>query len=318
MKILIIGGSNFIGWRFVELLGKTNHSVTVINRGNHHRAYPNNATHRLADRNDFDNMAAAIGDNTFDAVFDMCGFVESDMQHTATLFGGRTKKYVFISTAATYLEPLILPITEDHPQGAHAVWGKYGSGKLACERVLLSAYKESGFPAVIVRPSYVYGVGNTIDRETRLFDRITKGRTVLIPGDGEAVIQLGEVSDVCKALLSIAETPKGIGECYNISGNELVTLKSLVELAAKIVGKDYKATHVNPKDYGMTDRDIFPFDNCTYFTASDRFSNDFGWSPAVSLTDGLAAAYNEWLHASDKLKTSYENEDVVLAKQRAA
>lgn len=318
MKVLVIGGSNFIGWRLVELLGKTNHSVTVINRGNHPQSYPHSVVHRSADRNDFDQMAAAIGDGNFDAVFDMCGYVERDMQHVVKLFGGRTKKYVFISTAATYLEPLVLPITEDHPQGVHGVWGKYGSGKLACERVLLAAYKTSGFPAVIVRPSYVYGIGNTIDRETWLFDRITEGRTVLIPGDGEAVIQLGEVSDLCQALLSIAETPKGLGECYNISGNELVTPKSLIALVAKIVGKDYKTLCVNPKDYGMTDRDIFPFDSCTYFTANDKFSNEFGWSPAVSLIDGLAAAYSEWLNASNRLKTKYENEDAVLAKQPMA
>jgi nucleoside-diphosphate-sugar epimerase len=315
MKILIIGGSNFIGWRFVESLGETNHSVVVVNRGNHQKNYPDNVVHYEVDRNDFDQMTAVIGDNNFDAVFDMCGYVESDMRHVVKLFSRRTRKYVFISTAATYFEPLILPITENHPQGVHGVWGKYGSGKLACERVLLTAYETSGFPTVIVRPSYVYGIGNMTDRETLLFDRVTQKRTILIPGDGEAVIQLGEVTDLCRALLSIAEMPKGIGACYNISGNELVTLKSLVALVAKIVGKDYKTMHVNPKDHGMTDRDIFPFDNCTYFTANDKFSVDFGWSPIVSLTDGLTAAHNEWLNTSDRLKTNYENEDAVLAKQ---
>ncbi len=316
MNILIIGGSNFIGWRLVESLAKTKHSVTVINRGNHQKTYPDNVTHHLADRNDYDKMAAIIGDTMYDAVFDMCGYVEGDMEHTVKLFGDHTKKYVFISSAATYIEPLTLPISEDHPQGIHGVWGKYGGGKLACERVLLAAYEASSFPAVVVRPSYVYGIGNTIDRETWLFDRITKGRTILIPSDGEAVIQLGEVSDLCKALLGIAETPKGPGECYNISGNELVTLKSLVALVAKIVRKDYKTVCVKAKDYGMTDRDIFPFDDCTYFTASDKFSNDFGWSPEVSLFDGLTAAYSEWLHSPNRLNTKYENEDLILSKLR--
>jgi nucleoside-diphosphate-sugar epimerase len=214
MNILVIGGAKFIGWRLVELLGITGHAVTVINRGNYQRDYPDNVTHRVADRNDYDKILAAVGDTIYDAVFDMCGFVESDMQHTIKLFSGRAKKYVFISTAATYLEPLVLPITEDYPQGAHGIWGKYGSNKLACERVLLAAHEKTGFPAVIVRPSYVYGIGNTIDRETFLFDRITKNRTILVPGDGEAVVQLGEVTDLCRASLGIAETPKGYGECY--------------------------------------------------------------------------------------------------------
>lgn len=233
MKFLIIGGSNFIGWQLVELLGKTNHLVTVVNRGDHPRAYPDNITHHIADRKDYDKMAAAIGDTNFDAVFDMCGYVESDMTHTVQLFGERTKKYIFVSTAATYLAPLVLPITENSPQGSHSIWGKYGSGKLACERVMLSAYKKSNFPAVIVRPSYVYGVGNMIDRETFLFDRISKGRLSLSLVMARQLSSC-EVSDLCKALVGIAETPKGFGECYNISGKELVTLKSLVELVQEL------------------------------------------------------------------------------------
>ncbi|HEV2402646.1 MAG TPA: NAD-dependent epimerase/dehydratase family protein [Candidatus Saccharimonadales bacterium] len=312
MNILVIGGSKFIGWRLVELLGTTDHTVTVINRGNHSREYPSNVTHHIADRNNYEKMRAAIGDTSYDTVFDMCAYVERDMRHTIKLFGDRTRKYVFISTAATYLEPLVMPIAEDYAQGAHSAWGAYGSSKLACEQVLLSAHKDSGFPTVIVRPSYVYGVGNSIDRETFLFDRITKDRTILVPSDGQAVIQLGEVTDLCRALLGIAETPKGIGECYNVSGNELITLNSLVRLAAKIVGKGYKAVHVNHKDFGMTDRDIFPFDNVSYFTTSDTFSKEFDWSPQVSLIDGLTNAYNEWLGSSHRLPTSYEKEDVVL------
>lgn len=314
MNILVIGGSNFIGWRFVELLGKTQHTITIINRGNHQRKYPSNATHRVANRNDYDKMLVAVGDTTYDAVFDMCGYVESDMKHTVELFGDRAKKYVFISTAATYLEPLSMPIAEDYAQGAHGVWGKYGSGKLACEQILLSAHERDGFPAVIVRPSYVYGIDNTIDRETLLFDRITKDRTILVPSDGEAVIQLGEVSDLCKALLMIAESPKGLGECYNVSGHELITLNSLVRLVAKIVGKEFKTVCVTPRDYGMTDRDIFPFDSVSYFTTSEKFSRDFGWSPEVSLVDGLMAAYNDWVDSSHRLPTTYEKENAVLAR----
>jgi 2'-hydroxyisoflavone reductase len=79
MTILVIGGSKFIGWRFVELLGKTGHTVTLINRGNHQRAYPGNVTHHVAGRNDYDKMLAVVENAEYDAVFDMCGYVESDM-----------------------------------------------------------------------------------------------------------------------------------------------------------------------------------------------------------------------------------------------
>jgi len=314
MNILIIGGSNFIGWKLVEMFGETEHDITVVNRVNHSRNYPKNAVHHIADRNDYAKMSEIVKGKNFDAVFDMCGFVADDMKDTAELFGGHTKKYIFISTAATYLEPLEMPIREDFTQGAHAVWGKYGSGKLACEQVLLAAHENSDFPAVIVRPSYVYGAGNSIDRETFLFDRIVKGRKILVPGDGEAVIQLGEVTDLCRALILLAEKSGGQGESYNISGNEFVTLNSLVRLVAKIIGKDYQTVHINPKDFGMTDRDIFPFNNISYVTSCEKFSREFDWSPEISLSDGLNSAYNEWNNSAEKLPTNYDEEDKILAR----
>lgn len=313
MNILVIGGSKFIGWRLVELLGKTGHYITVINRGTHDKQYPKNVTHFVADRNDYEAMLLATDNKVFDVVYDMCGFMADDMKHVVRLFSKRAKKYVFISTAATYLEPITLPLREDSPRGSHRVWGKYGSGKLDCERILLEAYKDSGFPVVIIRPSYVYGVGNRIDRETFLFDRISNGRTILIPGAGEAVIQLGEVTDLCAALLCIAESPNGIGQCYNISGDEFLTLRSFVALVAQIMDKAFKMTSVDPAVYGLADRDIFPFDDVTYFTSNDKFSNDFTWEPKVPLIDGLSTAYDAWLKSSNKLQTNYKNEDLILA-----
>lgn len=95
LTIGIIGGSGFIGWRLIELLGTTDHAVTVINRGHHPRDYPSNVVHHVADRNNYEQMLAVVKDASYDVVFDMCGYVEGDMQHTLKLFGGRTKKYVF-------------------------------------------------------------------------------------------------------------------------------------------------------------------------------------------------------------------------------
>lgn len=313
MNILIIGGSNFIGWRFVEHLGQTKHKVTVVNRGNHQRNYADNVTHIVCDRHDVAQFLKVIKSVKYDVVYDMCAFVGEVMQSTVNLFASKPpKKYVFISTAATYIEPKELPLDEEYPKGIHGIWGKYGGGKLDCETVLLDSHAKNNFPAVIVRPSYVYGIGNTIDRETFLFDRITKGRKLLVPGCGEAVIQLGEVTDLCRALLAIAEMHGGVGSCYNVSGNELITLNGLVSLVAEIIGKNYQKIFVNPKKYGMTDRDIFPFDNSTYFTSCEKFTSEFQWKPMVSLRSGLTQSYETWLSSTNRLPTHYEKEDLVL------
>lgn len=313
MNVLVIGGSKFIGWTLIQQLDELNHSVTVMNRGNIKREYGKNTQHVVADRNNFTLMQKALGENTYDVVFDMCGNVASDFQHTLDLFAGRIKRYIFISTAATYLEALTLPLTEDSPQGSHGVWGAYGGGKLDCERLLFNAYNDTGFPVTVIRPSYVYGVGNAIDRETFLFNRIDKDRTILIPGDGQAVIQLGDVSDLCSALIKVAESAKGIGEAYNVSGNEFMTLNSIVELIAQIVGKPAKIMHVSPSKYNMTDRDLFPFDNVTYFTSAEKFRQAFNWTPKTTLYEGLINAHSVWANSDNRLPTSYENEDAVLS-----
>ncbi|MEK7167031.1 MAG: NAD-dependent epimerase/dehydratase family protein [Patescibacteria group bacterium] len=313
MNILIIGGSNFIGWRFVGFLEEDEHTITVINRGNRQRQYPSNIRHIISDRNDRERIKKIIEGQFYDVVYDMCASNGDDMKYTVDLFNGKTQKYVFISSAASYLEPSILPIAEDYKQGIHAIWGRYGGGKLECETILMDAYKNIGFPSVIIRPSYVYGIGNTIDRETFLFDRISKGRPILIPGDGDSVIQLGEVSDLCEALLVLGKSTKGTGECYNVSGNEYVTLNSLVSIVASIVKKDYKTISIFPAKYEMKDRDIFPFDNCTYFTSCKKFSEEFHWEPKVTLIEGLQSAYLDWVNSLERLATKYKNEDIVLA-----
>ncbi|HEY1644881.1 MAG TPA: hypothetical protein VGF75_00660 [Candidatus Saccharimonadales bacterium] len=79
--------------------------------------------------------------------------------------------------------------------------------------------------------------------------------------------------------------------------------------------KKYRAVFVSPKDFGMADRDLFPFDNCSYLTTSDKFSKDFGWSPTVSLVDGLTNTYSEWRNSSNRTQTSYDKEDIVLSGQ---
>ncbi len=317
MNILVLGGSNFIGWKLLAVLGQTGHRVTVFNRGNQQRQYPKNVVHHIVDRRDEKQLASALGSEQFDVAYDMCGYVEDDMVHVLKILRGRVGKYVFVSTAATYADPFLLPLTEEAKQGVHSRWGAYGAAKLACERMLLSAHEHSSSPCVIVRPSYVYGVGNSINREAFIFDRISKGRTLLLPSGGEAIMQLGEVGDLCQALYLLAEHHVASGECYNISGSELVTLSGLVQLISDIMGADFQTVTVNPQAHGVTDRDIFPFDNCSYFTTSQKFSNQFGWKPQVSLRAGLEATYADWLRASKRLLNDYEKEDTVLANIRS-
>ncbi len=306
MNILIIGGSNFIGWHLVEKLSKTKHKVTVVNRGNHNRIYPQNITFVKSDRADLSKVSLLSNVN-FDVVYDMCAFNGEQIAPTIEIFKNKIKRYVFISSAAAYLDNQLLPITETAPCGYHPQWGAYGNAKYECEIKLRQAYEECGFPYTIIRPSYVYGVGNPIDRETLLFDRISKEKPIFIPYSGYGVIQLGYVSDLCDALCLLLDSDIGIGETYNVSGEEYVTLNGLVDCIEHIVGKKAITYHVNPVKYGFSQRNVFPFENNTYFTSINKFKEDFCWKPQISLKEGLLEAYLYW--KENPIITHYENEE---------
>ncbi|MDE6550317.1 MAG: NAD-dependent epimerase/dehydratase family protein [Clostridia bacterium] len=306
MKIFVLGGSNFIGWRLVQYLGNTGNEVTVYNRGNHERIYPKNVIHVIGDRTDTAKLLK-LAENNYDVVYDMCAFTGAQIKPTIECFKNKVGRYVFISSAAAYLDNQILPIKEDAMCGEHPQWGKYGNGKYECELLLKEAYNEYNFPITIVRPSYVYGIGNPIDRETLLFDRISKSLPIFIPYSGYGVIQLGNVDDLCNALYLIACSNKGKGESYNISGEEYVTLNGLVRIIEDIVGKKTNIYHVLPEKYGFAQREIFPFENNTYFTSIQKFKNDFDWKPTIGLLEGLKQAYLHWCKAP--IKTNYTNEE---------
>ena len=317
MKILVIGGSNFIGWHLVKRLNEISDNVVVFNRGNHDRSYPDWVKHIKGDRSERNQLRSLAAEEQFDVVFDMCTFNEEHAKDVVYALSGNVKKVVFISSSAAYTENQVLPLKEDAHCGFHPQWGAYGKAKYDAECVFLNAFNSEQFPVIIVRPSYVYGPDNTIDRETKLFDRITRNRPVLVPYSGDGVIQLGYIDDLCDALMAIAKAKTGVGEVYNISGNELITLNGLVELVSCIVGIKASIYHVDPVKLGFTQRELFPFENNTYFTSIEKAQRDFEWSPKVGLYAGLTASYDLWKCGNSPIITKYdaENKAIVLLRE---
>lgn len=314
MKILVIGGSNFIGWHLVNRLNEISENVYVFNRGNHVRNYPSWVNYVNGDRSERNRLKKLAQAEQFDVVFDMCSFNEEHAKDVVYALNGNAKKIIFISSSAAYLENQILPLKEEAFCGFHPQWGAYGEAKYKAECVYLEAFKEKRFPVVIVRPSYVYGPDNTIDRETKLFDRITKHRPVLVPYSGDGVIQLGYIDDLCAALMAIAKSSIGLGEVYNISGNELITLNGLVELVSQIVSVKADVYHFDPTELGFAQRDLFPFENNTYFTSIQKAQKDFGWCPMVGLRKGLEISFDLWRNGHSPIITKYELEDKAIQK----
>jgi nucleoside-diphosphate-sugar epimerase len=190
---------------------------------------------------------AALGDRTFDAVVDWVAFTPEHVEADLALFRGRTRQYVFISSASVYqTPPVCLPVTESTPL-ANPYWD-YSQAKIACEERLVRAYREEAFPVTIVRPSHTY------DRRTLPFqgrytvvDRMRRGKKVIVHGDGSSLWVMTHHRDFAKGFVGLLGNSRAIGEVFQITSDEVLTWNQIFEIVARAAGTEADIVHV-PSD----------------------------------------------------------------------
>jgi nucleoside-diphosphate-sugar epimerase len=235
MKVLVIGGTLFIGRLLVEELLKAGHDVAVLHRKPKHD-FPKRVENLTADRNDAESLAEALSGRRFEAVFDNVydwerGTTAAQVEATVRACGNRITRYIFLSSVAAYGDGLNHkesdPLAPDyHPE-------PYIRFKATTERLLFRMHAQSGFPVVTFRPPFVYGPNNPFYREQFFWDRLRAGRQIVIPGDGHRLMQFVYVVDLVHAMLRAMTEPKAAGEAFNIGDPKPVTQVELVERLAR-------------------------------------------------------------------------------------
>jgi 2'-hydroxyisoflavone reductase len=248
MEILVIGGSRFVGPILVEKLLSRGHSVTVFNRGKLRTDY---GKARFV-RGDRERGFSGV-EGRFDAVIDMCAY--EGRQTSAALRSLDFGLFVHMGTVAVYRKSEAFPLTEDSPVGAWPLWGAYNRGKAECERVLAG----SGSPYASLRPVYILGKGNYVERESFVYRALKAGRALRLPGDGQAIVQFVFSDEVAESLAMIAEK-NAIG-AFNCAGDDAVTLKGLVGAMAAVSGAEPKTEKDPDRDGERFDESAFPFAN---------------------------------------------------------
>jgi nucleoside-diphosphate-sugar epimerase len=237
MRVLVMGGTQFNGRALVAELARTGHDVTVCNRGRTPGELPAGVKRLVADRSDPAALAAALSGRDWDCVHDVNAYRVEDVQRMTELLRGRTGHYVFASSTVIYAASNLLPITEDHAVDRSERQNEYGLQKLLCEDHLLREHRERGFPATITAYSMVFGPHNILpDREQRMFIRLTRGRPVLIPGDGTTVGQVGHVDDQARALRMLMGNSRTFGRRYNLTGGDVFSDEGYVDTFAQVLG----------------------------------------------------------------------------------
>jgi nucleoside-diphosphate-sugar epimerase len=239
MKTLILGGSTFVGRRMVDLLQRSGHDVTVLNRGRTTSDLPPGVSRIVGDRTSTESMEAALAGTQWDAVIDVSGFVMAagggEFEALLGLLDGQVGAYVFVSSIMAYAPSGVMPWREDaattpDPQST------YGGFKAHAERAILDLHAKTGFPGSVARPAAIYGPANNIhDMETAMFLRLRRGLPVLLPHEGLVTTSYGHVDDLCTNLLEMAELPVAAGEIVNVTG-EGVSSRAFTEGLAQIVG----------------------------------------------------------------------------------
>ncbi len=203
MKVLLIGGTGTISMAITRLLAKENHEVYLLNRGSRLAELPDNVTVLQCDINDEEEVSRVIEGMTFDAVGEFIGFTIEQIQRDVRLFQGRTKQYLYISSASAYQKPLSDPVITESTPLANPYW-QYSRDKIECEEYLIKQYRENGFPVTIVRPSHTYdersvplGVHGKLG-SWQVLKRMIEGKPVIIHGDGTSLWTLTHNSDFAK------------------------------------------------------------------------------------------------------------------------
>lgn len=232
MRTLVLGGTQFVGRRLVEALLAAGHEVTALNRGTR-SPVPGSASLR-ADRHTKGDVGTALAGRQFDAAFDVSAYKPEETAEVVQALAGRVGRFVHISTGAVYSAEAAMPWMEDSPRRSTEP-ASYGSDKARCEDVLFAAHAARGFPAVVLRPSYVYGPCNHLYREAYFYDRAEAGRPILVPAGGRKV-QFVHVDDLAAATILAAERAGVAGETFNVAGDEAVTFDLLARLATGAAG----------------------------------------------------------------------------------
>lgn len=250
MKALFIGGTGTISMAITRALAQNpDWELYLLNRGNRAAELPQGVHTIHADINNEPEAAKALEGLSFDCVCDFIAFVPAQLERDYRLFGGKTKQFMFISSASAYQKPLgDYRITESTPL-VNPYW-EYSRNKAACEEYLMKMHRENGFPVTIIRPSHTYDernvpVGAHGDKGPwQVVKRMMEGKPVIVHGDGTSLWTITHNSDFAKAFVGLMGNIHAIGEAYHITSDESVTWNQIYSVIADELGVEYKPYYV--------------------------------------------------------------------------
>lgn len=323
-RVLVIGGTLFIGRALVDQLLERGDEVVIMHRGKD-TPYGDRVDEIRCDRNDISAVRAALAGKRFDVVYDNVydwqrGTTSEQVDAAAMAVADGLRRYVFTSSIAVYPpggeydenDPLV---PADHPDA-------YGRQKAETERLLFKRQQRNGIPVATLRPAFIYGPNNPFDREAFFWDRLLAGRPIVVPGDGMRTMQWVHVKDVARAAVLAAHENIAEGQAYNLASYPAITQNAFVELLAKIADRKVNLVHIPREEIERLGGKLFApplyfgvfLDIPPITVRTQRVRSELGLE-LRSLEDGLRETYR-WYRNQSRPQPDFHWEDRLLASAR--
>ncbi len=321
-KILVIGGTKFIGRTLVAELMKAGHEVWVLHRKPSHDLGKRVGS-LVADRNDPEQIRRALASARFDVVFDNVydwerGTTAAHVEATARTCASGLHRYIFMSSVAAYGDGLNhhegdALAQDDHPD-------PYVRNKAMSERALFRLHQRIGLPVVTIRPPFIYGPENPFYREAFFWDRMRDGRPIVLPGDGRRLMQFIYIKDLVNACTAVMEEQNAVGHAFNIANPRAVTQAEAVQALADAAGKKPPVIRV-PRErvYHLGGHPMGPhlyfgfyFDVPPITQIVTKAQRVLAFKPTDFLT-GLKETYRWYVRHHERKEIDYSFEDRLMA-----
>jgi len=245
MKVLFIGGTGNISSPSSRLAISKGMELYHLNRGTSKVRITGVKT-ILGDINNPAGLSE-LKDHNWDVVVNWIAFTPQDIERDIALFKGKTRQYIFISSASCYQTPLRYPVITESTPLCNNLWD-YSNDKIRCEDRLMKAYREEEFPITIVRPSLTYDTVIPIAiggfNEYTTADRIIRGKEIIIHGDGTSLWTVTHSEDFAKGFVGLLGLSQAIGHAFHITSDEILSWNMIYKILADSLGYEAKVVHI--------------------------------------------------------------------------
>jgi len=300
MKVLVVGGTRFMGVETVERLLERGHDVTLFNRGTRPGLWTGRVRELRGDRTDPTSLGQLAG-GPFDGLIDFCAYTARDSEALLRV-QGNVARLVHISSGTVYRLDPRLPWAEETPYGPAEIWGEYARGKIECERVL-QAQRSPETATTAVRLPWVLGARSYADRGAFVFNRLLDHEELLLPGAGKALQQFVSVTQAAHSIVAILEQFDRGWRALNIASPGYASLEGFVHTCAAVAGVGARirrvgggATGTGSPVFVMTDA-VFPFPNENYLLDLSA-STSAGVAPLPTTLEEMLRSELEDLNAN--------------------